>query len=114
VISQNVIVARAGEAKFLGLAFGVDATTGRTLWEYQNIIGNVAVDRNVAYFLTRDVKLWAVDIRTGDRLGLVRFSPDTHPDSVNNAYRVAASDGVVVIYLGEGQQLFAFRFLQNQ
>jgi outer membrane protein assembly factor BamB len=110
VISQNVIVARAGEAKFLGLAFGVDATTGRTLWEYQNIIGNVAVDRNVAYFLTRDVQLWAVDIRTGDRLGVVRFSPDTHPDSVNNAYHVAASDGAVVIYLGEGQQMFAFSF----
>jgi outer membrane protein assembly factor BamB len=110
MISHNVIVARAGEAKFLGLAFGVDATTGRTLWEYQKIIGNVAVDGNVAYFLTQEVQLWAVDIRTGDRLGVVRFSPDAYPDSVNNPYHVAASNGIVVVYLGEGQQMFAFRF----
>jgi hypothetical protein len=93
VISHNIIIARSGEAKFLGLAFGVDATTGRTLWEYQNIIGNIAVD-----------------IKTGDRLGIVSFSPNTDPDSVNNAYHVAASNGVIVAYLGKGQQMFAFRF----
>jgi outer membrane protein assembly factor BamB len=110
MISHNVIVARAGEAKFLGLAFGVDATTGHTLWEYQNIIGNIAVDGDIAYFLTRDVQLWAVDIKTGNRLGIVSFSPNTNPDSVNNAYHVAASNGIVVTYLGEGQQMFAFRF----
>jgi outer membrane protein assembly factor BamB len=110
VISHNIIIARSGEAKFLGLAFGVDATTGRTLWEYQNIIGNIAVDGDIAYFLTRDVQLWAVDIKTGNRLGIVSFSPNTNPDSVNNAYHVAASNGIVVTYLGEGQQMFAFRF----
>lgn len=111
MLSHNIIVARSGEAKFLGLAFGVDATTGQTLWEYQNIIGNVAVDGDVAYFLTRDIQLWAVDIKTGNRIGTVSFSPNAYPDSVNNPYHVAASNGIVVAYLGEGQQMFAFRFL---
>jgi outer membrane protein assembly factor BamB len=113
VLEGDVIIGRGGQARFMGTVFGVDAASGQTLWEYPDIIGNVAVDKGIAYFLTRNIQLWAVDVETGERLGTVSFSPVFQPDSPNHPYHVAASDGVVVLYLGEGQQLFGFRFLPS-
>lgn len=53
----------------------------------------------------------AVELKTGQPIGEIRFSSDKKPDFVGSPFQVAASNNIVLVYLGDGKQLFAFRFL---
>ncbi len=114
ILTKNAIVARVGEARFSGIVFAVDRTTGNLLWHYEDVLSNVAVTDSIAFFLTDDVQLVAVDVSSGRVVGEVNFTPDRIDDPVNTPFHVASSDGIAVVYFGDGRQLFAFRSLPDE
>ena len=113
---DDIVLVRTDKSGFLGEVFAIDLATGKILWSSpRNIVSNVTAANNVAYYLTEDSHLIAVDILTGEMVGSVEFSPKITAlepiDQVNEDFSVAAYDEIVVVYFGSGSQLFAFRFL---
>lgn len=97
-----------------GKIVALELTTGTIRWETQdNIISNITVDNNRAYFLTENAELIVVDIYTGTEIGWVNFTPtilELDPmDFINRKFFVASSDNIVVVYFGSSWQMFAFR-----
>jgi outer membrane protein assembly factor BamB len=114
-LTNKFIVARSGSTGFLGIAFAIDRVTGELIWEFNDVLSNVAVSDDTAFFLTSDVQLIAVDIETGEKVGQVSFGSNREPDHRSHIhYFVAASNGIVLVYFGESQQLFSFRFSSNE
>lgn len=114
-LTESVIVARSGDTKFLGTVFAVDNATGDLIWEYKDVLSNVTVDSSTAFFLTSDIKLIAIDIETGEILDQMVFTSNLIQDGTSDIhYFVAASNNIVLVYLGDSQQLFAFRFLSRE
>ena len=113
---DNIVLVRTDKSGFLGKVFAIDLATGEILWSSpRNIVSNVTAANNVAYYLTEESHLIAVDIITGERVGSVEFSPKITAlepiDQVNEDFYVAAYNEIIVVYFGSGSQLFAFRFL---
>lgn len=110
----------------LGGAAALDGNTGETLWNQRRVISNIAVSNGVVYFikleegvwgqdLALDAQLMAVDIRTGETLGTLHFEPSgIRSGSGHYEYLVTASDNIVLVYLGDGRQLIALRFLTDK
>lgn len=111
LLEKEVIVGLTGYGS--GHLFGIDSRTGTLLWQTDDSsYGNVAASNGVAYFLTVKAELKAVDVQTGKTLATVTFKPTTPQEKLEfgRVYSVAASDDIVVVYLGDSWQLFAFRF----
>lgn len=111
LLEREVIVGLTGYGS--GHLFGIDSRTGTLLWQTDDSsYGNVAVSNGVAYFLTVKAELKAVDVQTGKTLATVIFKPTTPQEKLEfgRVYNVAVSDDIVVVYLGDSWQLFAFRF----
>lgn len=110
-MEREVIVGLTGYGS--GRLFGIDSRAGTLLWQTDDSsYGNVAVSNGVAYFLTVKAELKAVDVQTGKTLATVTFKPTTSQEKLEfgRVYSVAVSDDIVVVYLGDSWQLFAFRF----
>ncbi len=57
----------------------------------------------------------AVDIQTGEVLSTLRFEPsEISSGGGHYEYLVAASDDIVLVYLGDGRQLIALRFSPDE
>jgi hypothetical protein len=59
--------------------------------------------------------LKAIDSKTGQVLAIVTFEPETPQERLTQGgriYNVAAKGDIVVVYLGDSRQLFAFRFVR--
>lgn len=113
VMSNHIIIGRTGEV--IGNVFGLDSVSGDILWESDDVVySNVIADRGIVYFLTEQAELKAVDAQTGQIIASVQFVPDAAQEHLTQSYlySVAASNGIVVVYLGDSRQLFAFRFLR--
>ncbi len=111
ILTDKAIVARSGDTSFLGIAFAVDNSTGDLIWEFKDALSNVAISNYTAFFLTKDIQLIAVDIETGKILGQVDFISNQERDRTADIHHfVAAGYNIVLVYLGDSQQLFAFRF----
>jgi hypothetical protein len=111
-LSNGVIVGRTGEG--IGRAYGVDSGTGALLWQSaEGVYSNVSVSNGIAYFLTEKAQLVAVDTRIGQTVASLQLEPETPQERLTQqrGYNVAANGNVVVIYLEDSRQLFAFRFL---
>ncbi len=108
IFTDKVIVARIGKSYDSGRVIGIDTTNGNILWEYETSISNIEVSNSIVFFITSEVQLVAVDIETGNLIEKISFTPNTQID--NNAFHVAANENMVLVYLGEGQQLMSFRF----
>lgn len=96
--------------------YGLDSATGNLLWETDAIAyGNVAVYNEFAYFLTSQAQLLALDVHTGQIIASVQLVPDNPQDQLSQRYLVpfdvVVSNDIVVVYMGDSFQLFAFRFL---
>lgn len=113
VISDDHIVLRTNEVRFLGTGLSVNEASGQIIWEYSNILSNIAVDDSVAYFLTEDMQLVGKDIRNGQVLFNINFEPNEAVSPENNVYQIAANNNIVVIYFGGANQLSAFRISEN-
>ncbi len=85
--------------------------TGDLLWQLDvPVLSNVALnDAGVAFVLTTDGLLRAVQVRSGHTAGFVQFGTPLAP--VETAvYYVAAQDDVAAVYTGDSGQMFAFRY----
>src|SRR5690606_2533005 len=101
VMSNRIIVGRTGE--MIGNVYGLDSVSGDLLWESDDVVySNVIADRGIVYFLTEQAELKAVDAQTGQIIASVQFVPDTAQEHLTQSYvySVAASNGIVVVYLG--------------
>ena len=114
VLTDNFIILKT---QFGGWPIGqghiLDRQTGVILWETEpdSVISNLAISDEIVYYLTENAKLHAVDIYTGDKLDAVSFeSKITEADLVNRNFMVAADEGIVVIYMGDSQQMFSLKF----
>jgi outer membrane protein assembly factor BamB len=100
----------------------LESSTGTILWstprtEEDRLASHVAVSNGVVYFLTDEAHLKAIDAYTGTLLGKIKIGSSLlelpEHDYFNLPFEVATSDDKVVVYFGDTQQLFAFRFVRN-
>lgn len=111
ILAEGSLLLRTGET--FGQAISLDARTGQLLWEYEDVISNIAVANSAAFFLTRAGELLAVDIQSGAILAEVSFETAKFQDIERFGYYVAAWEDEVLVNLGDGRQLFAFHFTPN-
>jgi outer membrane protein assembly factor BamB len=92
---------------------------GSLVWQYSEpVVSNIAIGGPVTYFLTKNVKLVAVDTETGAVLGTLSFAPrfPRDFDFINTSLFVAADGDIVAVYFEDSKQLsiFAFTNLINE
>ncbi len=100
----------------VGRVQAFDRLTGELVWQYDahSVVSNLAIgDNAVVYFVTEEAQLLAVDGHTGQELGRVEFGTTATTDQ-STAYDVTASQDFVLVYMGDGRKLFAFRFLGSE
>lgn len=99
----------------LGRNFALDSQTGHELWrltEADARISNILVSNGIAYFLAQGGQLRALNARTGQLLASIQFELTMPPSEPTiSTFNVASSVNKVVVYLGDGYQLFAFQFI---
>jgi hypothetical protein len=111
MFTDQVITARVGPIRHLGRVIAINRDTGDLLWEMENVVSNVTLGRDYLFLITQDMQLVALDPMTGTAVSQLEFKPDEIiGTSSTNIFQVAASDDIVVVYLGDGNQLMAFRF----
>ena len=123
LFTDDLVIVRTGEYNS-GQILAINRDNGTILWQRPpgpidwenpaNVMGTVAEDNGYVFYLTSDGHLEAANTKTGELAGVVKIEPsfeelDGH-DRVNREFCVAASNNIVVVYLGSGRQLFAFRF----
>ena len=115
IFTEDKLFLRNG-ADFSGTAYALDPTTGELLWEIPNIVGNLiySPDKHLIYALHKDGNLLAVDENNGKETVIATFSPSpfifldgTDPGAYQLAYD--ADERILVVYLGDSRQLFAFK-----
>ena len=111
---------------FWGQLFALDKETGEILWQTaplnsltdaERVVSNVAVADGIVYYLTQDSQLRALNMYTGELLGVVKFTPSLFAldtDIVNDRFDVAADGDLVAVYFGSSYQIFTFRFLPDE
>jgi outer membrane protein assembly factor BamB len=115
VLLNNMLFIREGEGTLLGNVLALNRQTGDTVWETDNnVVSNVAVSDSTAFFLTSSAELIAIDVETGQKVGSLQFTNGETQLGEDRGYFVAASGGNVLVDLGDGRQLFAFRFLADE
>ncbi len=122
VFEDDIILIGNGVSAERGGATALNGNTGEILWKQRDVISNIATSNGIAYLIqlasgewyqdvTLDAQLLAVDIRTGEVLSTLRFEPsEIRSGHGHYEYLVAASDDIVLVYLGDGRQLIALRF----
>ncbi len=115
IFATDEIFLRNG-ADFSGTAYALDRKDGKLLWETPNIVGNLVYlpDKQLVYALRENGDLLAINPRTGEANTLATFSnsPFIFFDGIDPcAYQLAydAEKHVLVVYLGDSRQLFAFK-----
>lgn len=78
------------------------------------VVSNFATDGEIVYFLTANGKLWAIDKNAGVARGELRFGPEDQTLNPLDDFKVVAEKSIVIVYLRDSQQLFAFRFGPSQ
>lgn len=121
VFSDGIGIKRDGGYGY-GPVKGYEIGTGKIIWAiYQEFaVSNIAVSGSVAYFVTLQAHLLAVDIHTGQVVGELAFSPAFDLtknkygtpafDYLNDAPAVAADGDLVTVYFADKKQLSVFRF----
>ncbi|MEZ4594291.1 MAG: PQQ-binding-like beta-propeller repeat protein [Chloroflexota bacterium] len=127
LFTEKLIIVKTGSLG-IGQVYVLDRSTGEDLWQQPhgaidwenpaNIVGNVAEHNGYIFYITLNAELLAINAETGEVVGSVQFSPGLNEldgsDRVNREFCIAASDNIVAVYFGSGQQLFSFRFLPDE
>ncbi len=100
---------------------GIDPSNDSVIWEIErsDIVSNIVLDGNTIYFLTRDGNLWAINGENGHGEKIIRFESripllSTTLSDVSFYNYIVVSDNVLVIYLRDSYQFFAFRLLGEE
>jgi outer membrane protein assembly factor BamB len=110
VRAENILVLPFLEATptSINSIFVVDLTTRKKLWECMDcFVSGVAVDDGKLYGLHQDGSLGAYDLVTGQLFGTVDFSGGEIIDPETTFYGIVASNGNVILYFGDTQELIA-------
>jgi outer membrane protein assembly factor BamB len=123
----EIIIAGGNRLNLLGRAIALERRTGTVLWQYDNVVSNVAVNNSTVFFLqmdedavwdsryVSDVYLLAVDMKTGSTVASMQFDPPGLTFGNRSfQYDVAVHDNIVLVYLSDGRQLIALRFLPDK
>jgi outer membrane protein assembly factor BamB len=114
ILNNSVVFVRTGHVR--GTVYALDGETGRIIWEKEDAVSNVAVSNSIAFYVTIDGEVMAIDAQTGETMGRLKFNTEELVDintSDNPPYYVEAVDDMVFVYFGDTWQLFAFRFSQE-
>jgi outer membrane protein assembly factor BamB len=103
----------------LGLDYvrAIERTTDIDLWKKGNVISNVAATEAAVYLLTLQGELLGLEPQTGEVLNSVKFEPNpfllSDPEGYGRGYYVAVDEdaGLLYAYLGDSNQLFAFKIV---
>ncbi len=120
--THNIVLLKTGD-NIAGKAAAVDSYTGQLLWQNNRVL-NMVADGSVVYLLTLldsplgwggdnviDAQLLALDIQSGALLGEFTFDPPgIQSGSGNYGYYIAAAPNIILVYLGDGRQVFALQF----
>lgn len=106
VFTDELIILGSSNSGVLGL----NKANGEVLWEIEDILSNFVVSESAVFFMTNDMELVAVDVQSGEVVGKITFSQQEVENDFKNQIQVAANDDTVLVYLGDGQQLMAFRY----
>lgn len=120
--AHNLVLIKTGD-NVSGKVVAVDSHTGQLLWQKNRVL-SMASDGSFVYLLTLldsplgwggdnviDAQLLALDIQSGALLGEFTFDPPGIQSGYGNyGYSVAAAQNIVLVYLGDGRQLFALQF----
>jgi len=115
IVLEDVILVRTGRVQ--GTVYSVNRKTGDVLWETSNnIISNIAYSatKQQAFALDKDGNLQAIDIHSGKREILLRFSSVPfvlNGEKIIGGYELSYDDSVNVLFalLGDSRQLIAFQ-----
>jgi hypothetical protein len=117
MFTKDIVFIKAQQgAGPIGQIVALDRRTGAILWQTApgSVLSNIAVSNGLAFYLTSEAQLYAVNAQTGDKFRTIEFLPAIpDEDIVNRRFAVAASENSVVVYLGDSQQMFVFRVLAD-
>ena len=91
----------------------IDELVTRASLNPEDVVSNYAENEGYVFFLTRDGLLWALEKSNGEVVGKVKFSHEPFlllADNYQRGVSVAVTNNTVVVYLGDSEQLFSFRF----
>lgn len=120
--THNIVLLKTGD-NVSGKVAAVDSHTGQLLWQKKRVL-SMTSDGSFVYLLTLldsplgwggdnviDAQLLALDIQSGALLGGFTFDPPGIQSGYGNYdYSVTAGQNIVLIYLGDGRQLFTLKF----
>ncbi len=100
---------------------GTDPSKESIIWEIKpsDTVSNIVLNGSTLYFLTKDGNLWAINGNNGDGQKIISFESyiplqTTLSDHVPFHNYIVVSDDVLVVYLGDSYQFFAFRLLGEE
>ncbi len=107
-IVSDIVYAASGCSE----VYAVDMPTGRKLWTYRpsadlRASSSVAVLDGIGYVVYSDGSLRAIDLRSGEPVGVLQTEPAVVPGVVHGS-GAAVGNGFVYAYFG-GRELFAFK-----
>lgn len=85
--------------------------TGQTIWSSpRQFISNYALRGNTLYIVDESAKLQAINIETGELLGMMAFDGEMTDTAHIRPFWAAIQDPYLFIYFGDTQELVAFKF----
>lgn len=110
-ILSDQVVARTGAGNASGGISILDRDSGEAIFSQKNeVISNVVVRDNFAYYLSRPNHLKRMNLAHGEIETIVEFDGGNFQLADNRGYYVAANSSRLYAYLGDSRQLFAFEF----
>lgn len=118
VYVENTIYYRSNRSQLIGRVCAVDIITGNLIWSSGNdVISNVVIGDDVAFVLVENGELKALNLLSGEPKNNIGVFFDTSPFSLYDAHSGSGSfflaydneNSVLLIYLGDSRQLFAFQ-----
>lgn len=111
IFARDQIFIRTGQ----GELYAIDRISGEIQWGMEEVfVSNIAVGQDAVYGVIKEGRLIGLDKQTGELIAFVEFSPA--PFVVGGGSRVDGyyiafdpETNVVFAFLGDSQQLFAFR-----
>lgn len=118
VYADDTIYFRKNESYLKGKICAIDISTGKLKWKSDlNVISNVVVSEHAVFVLVESGELLALDPSTGQKMAALGVSFDNQPfvtyntDTTSGSFFLAynVENDILIAYLGDSRQLFAFK-----
>lgn len=113
IVEKNTMIIQLGSLGRSSDVVGVSKSDGQLIWTQENVVSNVAIAQSIAYMMTTDGYLRAIDIDSGRLMAALQLVTDGI-DTQFFHYQISAVANEVYILLGDSNQLLAFEFLPQQ